>query len=123
MGLDVSHDCWSGAYSGFMRWRRFLAKTIDIPLDLMKGFTDDGSTGKSWDEIPRDDLHILLNHSDCDGDISVKDAKLLLARMESHRITFERFDNSEDKVFTYKYDRWIEGLKLAIESDEIVEFF
>ena len=38
MGLDVSHGCWSGAYSAFMRWRRQIAKCAGIPLPLMEGY-------------------------------------------------------------------------------------
>jgi len=38
MGLDTSHDCWSGPYSMFMRWRTWLAKQIGLPLGLMRGF-------------------------------------------------------------------------------------
>lgn len=38
MGLDTTHDCWHGAYSAFMRWRRGIAKAAGIPLDLMEGF-------------------------------------------------------------------------------------
>lgn len=44
MGLDVSHDCWHGAYSAFMRWRRKLAEVAEFPpLDLMVGFYEEGS--------------------------------------------------------------------------------
>lgn len=38
MGLDVSHDCWHGAYSAFHRWRHGVAKAAGIPLDLMEGY-------------------------------------------------------------------------------------
>ena len=39
MGLDVSHDCWHGAYSAFMRWRCAVAKAAGMPpLQLMEGF-------------------------------------------------------------------------------------
>jgi hypothetical protein len=38
MGLDVSHDCWHGAYSAFMRWREGIAKAASIPLWAMDGY-------------------------------------------------------------------------------------
>lgn len=38
MGLGVSHDCWSGPYGQFMRWRTWLAAQVGIPLPLMDGF-------------------------------------------------------------------------------------
>lgn len=40
MGLDVSHDCWRGAYSAFSRWRAKLAELAGIPLELMEGYYD-----------------------------------------------------------------------------------
>jgi len=29
MGLDTSHNCWHGSYSGFARWRNALATALD----------------------------------------------------------------------------------------------
>ena len=39
MGLDVSYDCFNGAYSSFMRFRIGLSKIVGIPdLSKMEGF-------------------------------------------------------------------------------------
>jgi hypothetical protein len=38
MGLDLSHNCWHGAYSAFARWREKLAELVGIPLHLMEGY-------------------------------------------------------------------------------------
>ena len=38
MGLDTTHNAWSGPYTAFHRWRRWVAKQEGIPLDLMEGF-------------------------------------------------------------------------------------
>lgn len=38
MGLDVSHDCWNGAYSAFMRFRSNLAAAIGIDIMNMENF-------------------------------------------------------------------------------------
>lgn len=38
MGLDISHDCFHGPYSQFMRWREWVAKQIGINLRMMEGF-------------------------------------------------------------------------------------
>jgi hypothetical protein len=40
MGLDISHGCWEGAYSAFMRWRQQIAEVAGIPLMLMDGFCE-----------------------------------------------------------------------------------
>jgi len=39
MGLDTSHNAWSGAYSAFHRWRQKIAEVAGLPpLELMDGF-------------------------------------------------------------------------------------
>jgi len=100
MGLDVSHDCWHGAYSAFMRWRSKLAEVAGLPpLVLMEGFyrsngdilsdpfsmiinygKDDIGAGRireickqlpiKWDALKPNPLYELLYHSDCDGEIA-----------------------------------------------------
>jgi hypothetical protein len=91
------------AYSGFMRFRERIAKTIDVDLAMMENFYDEfrvrsryfsepvgglvgddykrqvkeakrrwESEAREWSEIDSD-LVPLLNHSDCDGDLSPED--------------------------------------------------
>src|SRR5436190_549965 len=96
MGLNLSHGCWDGAYSAFMRWRKELARAAGLPpLELMEGFffkdrpvtgnpfwhqfeddqrswyVHDGSIWSrlpiSWNCLKPDPLHRLLYHSDCEG--------------------------------------------------------
>jgi len=38
MGLNVSHSAWKGSCSSFTDWRRWIARQIGIPLDLMQGY-------------------------------------------------------------------------------------
>lgn len=59
MGLDVSHDCWHGAYSAFMRWRCEIAKCLGIPLQMMEGFY-------GWEIEPEDidKLQTLIRNLD-----------------------------------------------------------
>jgi len=41
MGLDLTHGCWHGAYSAFMRWRQKIAELAGYPpLMAMDGFFD-----------------------------------------------------------------------------------
>lgn len=100
MGLDCSHDAWSGAYSAFMRWRKEIARVAGLPpLELMEGFycplagagmgiptiyLDPQASDLTrncikrleenlpirWDCLKPSPLHELLYHSDCDGEIS-----------------------------------------------------
>jgi hypothetical protein len=55
MGLDCSHDAFHGSYGTFGEWRMMLA---NIAAEL---------------ELPPDSsLYILLNHSDCEGEIATE---------------------------------------------------
>lgn len=57
------------AYGGFMRFREKLAASIGIELNSMAGFGAPAETARSWDTVDHP-IVPLLNHSDCDGDLS-----------------------------------------------------
>jgi hypothetical protein len=79
MGLSTSHDCWSGSYTAFGRFRKALAEAAGLgSLDEYTGYKKDGT--KDFD--PKDPLTVLLAHSDCDGEISWQDCKALADRLE-----------------------------------------
>ena len=97
MGLDISHDCWHGAYSAFMRWRSHIAAAAGLPpLRMMEGIWEKdpectiygsgdglGSVRDAilerlgqvvycalpirWASLKPMPLFELLHHSDCDG--------------------------------------------------------
>jgi hypothetical protein len=132
MGLDTTHDCWHGPYSQFMRWRQWLNHFIMTE----RGETDEaarkisymGATAealeKAWanghyqdQSIP---INVLMNHSDCDGDIpaevcgSLADAlKRLLVQMPERGIYDEQRPATE---------RFIRGLCRAAAANEAVGF-
>lgn len=111
MGLDTTHDCWSGPYSQFMRWREWLAAQIGIPLNLMENYArweyDESDLKKipvgdpmyepiralvqmkgpiPWTILKDDPIVTLLNHSDCDGKIPWWECKAICLRlMEIYR--------------------------------------
>jgi hypothetical protein len=152
MGLDTSHDCWHGAYSAFMRWREEIAKLAGYPpLRLMEGFWSRSEPGAlslveaackgaygdtkyvdrvvaglpiSWDYFSRDPLTVLLNHSDCEGEIEHKDLKPLADRL---RELLEKMPSEQDfgghiGNVREKTQQFIDGLMLAHEAGEDVEF-
>ena len=51
MGLDISHNCWHGAYSAFMTWRIEIARAFGIPLVLMERFWGYGPYQETIREI------------------------------------------------------------------------
>lgn len=183
MGLDTTHDCWHGAYSGFMRWRIGVAKAAGVPLLLMDSFwgispyfdnideivARHGSppvfTSKAgggmmatrdsllnslsvtlakdpdtvamqsvletvlewlplkWEQLQPDVIHVLLNHSDCDGIIEHQYCKPLADRL-TELLPFlpttkdwGHIGNWQDKT-----KQFIDGLMLAHNAGEDVEF-
>lgn len=117
MGLDVSHECWSGPYSAFHRWRCWLAEQAGYPpLDLMEGFQIDESDRKAYVNakypdigspmpIPpirqfpfhSDPLSWLLFHSDCDGKIHWSLCKGIALRLAG---ILHRWKNAGGNGFT-----------------------
>jgi hypothetical protein len=140
MGLDTTHDCWSGAYSAFHRWRVALADAADIQLMDMAGYkkgtkfqTPPGKDGlpKPWDQYKEDPLTVLLRHSDCDGFIPVEWCKPLADRLEG-LIPFIKSDEGEwghlgggyghAEGYVDATKRFVAGLRLAAIRGENVEF-
>jgi hypothetical protein len=122
MGLDVSHDCWSGAYSAFSRWRSALAKAAGKPdLMTMQGY---GGTG-DWDEHYGEDvLRELLYHSDCDGELEHRICAALAERLEQLLPEMDAMGDGGGHVGQYgdATRRFIKGLRDAHEAGENVEF-
>lgn len=112
MGLDTSHDCWHSSYSSFNQWRRAIAKAAGLPpLDDMEGFG--GSI--RWEVLNPSPLHILLNHSDCDGEIRWEDCDAIAKELQKllPKLTDWHFDSAV---------QFIAGLHRAAEAKENVDF-
>jgi len=110
MGLDTSHNCWHGPYSAFNRFRHAIAEAAGIPLDSMEGYEPMFPTPEEknkeaipWDQYENDPICILLNHSDCEGEIESKEGGL--------------FDNYQLMAL-----RFAKGLRDAAEAGEDVDF-
>lgn len=152
MGLDTTHGCWHGAYSAFHRWRKTIAFTAGLPpLDLMEGFFEYGDNFSGcftllkhnpdtmlreaierdviqylpiqWECLKPSPLHILLRHSDCEGEIESKDCGPLADALEE---LLPELPEGDDKGhignWRDKTRGFIEGLRAAAEAGENVEF-
>jgi hypothetical protein len=140
MGLDTSHDAWHGAYSAFMRWREMIAEIAGMPpLRMMEGFWEKGKAPYDpatmifsntreketverfcdglpikWESLKADPLHVLLYHSDCEGQIAPKDCAKIADRLEQLLPRFPQGDggghigNWRDKTKTF-----IDGCRAA----------
>lgn len=74
MGVRIGDASWS--YGGFNSFRERLALLEGIRLDEMVGFG--GET--EWDRVVTP-LKPLLNHSDCDGDLSPEECRTVAPRL------------------------------------------
>ena len=74
MGLDTTHDCFHGPYSLFNEFRRTLARQIGIDLREYAGYGEGGT--KDLQSIPHD-IMPLLDHSDCDGELTPDECKMV----------------------------------------------
>lgn len=129
MGLNCTHGCWDGSYSSFMKFRIELASFIGIPLLLMEGFyspeehpelNEDVKSNLplEWGSFKPDVLHVLLHHSDCDGEIPWYVCQMLADRMKEIKIA----SRWGDGVFISRLDAFITGLELAAKEKEDVGF-
>ena len=125
MGLDTTHDCWHGPYSAFHRWRVAVAKAVGIDLENMRGFAIFGETNDDipWESLAPDIVHVLLNHSDCEGEIAAEDCGPLADRLEELLPLLD--DTPHHSRFRTDRERarqFIAGLRLAVKNNEPVEF-
>lgn len=113
MGLDFSHTDVRWSYTGFSIFRKKLAKQIGMDLDKMVGFGGD---------IPfanfKDDIIPLLDHSDCEGELTVQECKKVAPRLKELISNWE--DDDFDKIRAIEL---AEGMEKAIACEEPLEFW
>ena len=143
MGLDTPHGCGHGAYSAFMRWRQKIAEVAGMPpLMLMENFYREGSLRSyapgaaatyeleevekclpiKWDALRPSPLHILLNHSDCDGEILAKDCGSIADALEALLPLLDGDGGGHIGGYREKTQAFIDGLRRASAAGENVEF-
>jgi hypothetical protein len=123
MGLNTTHGCFDGAYSSFGYFRKQIAKKIDVDLMSFTGFG--GSVDFDTLDHP---IKPLLNHSDCDGSLTVDEAKsivkgidMILEKMEDVDASLLLLEN-EDSWLKHKLIVFKQGAQFAIENNEEIEF-
>jgi hypothetical protein len=138
MGLDTTHGCWHGSYTGFNCWRNELARAAGYKLrepDIAEGivsplpdlhwdaFEDKNYQGE-WDAPPGDDpLLFLLAHSDCDGVIHPEHGIHLARRLEHLVPLLQAANEARDAEWMSEMTRrFIKGLREAAAAGEDVKF-
>ena len=113
MGLDIRCNCGAidfraGSYSGYVLWRKALAKIIDVDLDIMKGY---GGVMPWGEDTP---FLELLYHSDCDGILTPDECAELLDDFELWREVVEK---EFDEYYLELYDKWEEAVRHSTEDE------
>lgn len=116
MGVDIGGAHW--AYGGFMRFREELAKMEGIVLKDMYGFG--GWTNPNCKQIPWETVDSpivpLLNHSDCDGDLSPEECAQVYPRLAALVEQLEdSYDRDNGRVL-------VAEMKAAVEGNYRLEF-
>lgn len=129
MGLDTTHDAWSGGYISFNHWRNTLAeaagyKVQDLVAQLdWDNITDDNLHGV-WAETPSDPLVVLLAHYDCEGVIGPEQSGPLADRIEG---LLDKLPSGQSpghiRDWRETTQKFIDGLRLASTNKEVLEFF
>jgi hypothetical protein len=150
MGLDITHDAWSGAYGAFSRWRDALAEAAGYELAWIATgelFEDDRPpVGKwvptrrivlidwghihrknydgEWDQPPADPLILLIAHSDCDGHLEPEHCALLADRLTELLPSIPEGANGGGHLGNIRAttERFIAGCRVAAEAGERLEF-
>ena len=112
MGIDFTHCDASWSYGNFHRARVRLAETIGIKMDEMLGF----GGNQEWNAAVSP-LVILLDHSDCDGELSPDECRLVAPAL---RKAVEPWpDGDSDKR---RFLELANGMDAAAEANEPLEF-
>ncbi len=113
MGLDFSHGNAHWTYSGFNRFRKRLAAAIGFDLDEMDGFK---LNGRSWNDM-KDAIKPLLNHSDCDGDLTPDECRQVEPRLREIVSAWPDDDFDKQQALLLA-----DGMFEAVILDESFEF-
>jgi hypothetical protein len=121
MGLDFNYGNAHFSYSGFHEFRVKLASLANFPyLDNMEGFS--GSI--KWD-LYNDDIIPLLRHSDCDGELTVKECLQIIPRLKE-LIEFlpEEYPNelSYDNIVKIQGQKLCQSMEEAAKDNQPLRF-
>jgi hypothetical protein len=122
MGLDTSHDCWHGSYSSFNDFRARIAADQGID-DLRQFYKDHPSMDtKPYEEAGVDPRIIpLLNHSDCDGELSPIECREIALFLNEYMQRIEGKDLGA-KWHREEVNQFSTGAMKAWMQNEHVEF-
>ena len=113
MGIAFSHGDASWSYSGFMAFRTKIVNTIGLPGDLSEAYNDG-----FYKFLINDPIYAFINHSDCDGELSVEELEIIIPRLEEIINMWETDNYNKPHGLAL-----LEGMKAAWDQDEPLEFW
>jgi len=114
MGIDFSHGEAHWSYSGFMRFRARLIETLGLGnLNEMYG------DGSFYDKLKNIPIFPLINHSDCDGELTVEEMKQIIPQLD---LIITLWESNGGDYDSERARDFINGMKYAIEEDVPLEF-
>jgi len=127
MGLDISHDAFSGPYSAFNRFRQIVAKASGSSFPPHEDRSLDEDQYYPGDEVQpetRPGLWEFFKHSDCDGEISPELCGKLADEMEQLLPAIDALSDSGGRQGGYGTvaRRFIKGCREAAAANEPLEF-
>lgn len=105
MGLNFKNSKANWSYSGFNEFRRAIASDLGFNLNSKIGFSGE----EDWSDVPAE-WEPFLNHSDCEGKLSVKEQEKLIPAM------LKLLDTWKDANYFSEYTKhhgYINGLYLC----------
>jgi hypothetical protein len=113
MGLDFSHGGAHWSYSGFHDFRVKLAAEIGIDLNNMWGFG--GQT--PWGDPKEEHIIYLLDHSDCEGDLSPAKCRKVAKRLRELVASWDNGDSDKLRALELA-----EGMAFAHQKHQRLRF-
>lgn len=118
MGLDFSHCDAHWSYSGFSIFRRRICWHIGIIGSLLEDMYEDGS----YKFLINDDIYPLIDHSDCDGELTIQEMKQIIPRLQN---IIDEWRKDADWAVEYDIinsEYLINGMHNAIKAGESIQF-
>lgn len=133
MGLDVSHDAFSGAYSSFNRFRQFVMRSIGGSFPPHEDKSLDGGLwywGEGYTHEANEGLYEFFMHSDCDGIIEPKMCRKIANELEAILPRIEELAKTEesrghilrDGGYVEVTKKFIAGCKIAAKRRQKLKF-
>lgn len=127
MGLDTTHNCWHGSYSGFRTFRDAVAVAAKEHFDYTPNYQDHPSRAfMGWWDADHHYTHLLdvfFVHSDCEGYLFPNDIQELVPALEqlvgylNDEPAFKGWPSTRGQL-----RQFIDGLNDALNEWEVVRF-